>query len=120
MAFEHTKRIDFVEKNGLYDKLVIAYSFKQDLKTNKFSASQSKHDDFQPILTTNGICYTFNGQTFHSSWRSSEVTKTFNDMFAAEDTEQYFGGAGNVQGTYSGVPLSFCPYYISPIEIGLL
>ena len=104
----------------MYDKLVIGYSFKQDLKTNKFSAFQSKYDDFQPILTTNGICYTFNGKTFHSSWRSSEITNNFNDMFSAEDTEQYFGGAGNVQGTYSGVRLSFYTYYISPIEVGLL
>ena len=98
MAFKHTKDADFVEKNGLYDKLIIGYSFKQDLKTSKFSTGDSKLDDFQPILTTNGICYTFNGKTFPHIWRTSEVTKTFNDMFPTKDIEEHFGGAGNVQG----------------------
>ena len=98
MAFKHTKDADFVERNGLYDKLIIGYSFKQDLKTNKFSAGQPNLDDFQPILTTNGICYTFNGKTHSSIWRPSEVTKNFNYMFPTEDIEEHFGGAGNVQG----------------------
>ena len=94
LAFDHTKSVDFVEKNGLDNQLIIGYSFKQDLKTNIFSA-----DDFKPILTTNGICYTFNGRT--SKWRPSKLTKTFMDIFPDENVKKYFGGAGNVQGKFT-------------------
>ena len=103
-AFEYTKDTDFVVRNGLYDKHIIGYSFKQDLKMNKFS----ELDDFQPILTTNGICYTFNGRTFPSIWRDSMLTKTFIDIFPDEAVKKYFGGAGNVQGNKSNEKCSLC------------
>ena len=97
-AFEHTIDVDFVERNGLYDQLIIGYSFKQDLEKIKFSTHQAEFKDFQPILTTKGICYTFKGPTIPNLWRPSKVTTTFNDLFPAEHDEKYFGGAGSVQG----------------------
>ena len=96
--FEHTKDEMYVEKNGVYDKLIIAHSFKEDLENNKLSLNDDQIEDFNPILTTRGICYTFNSQTLSEIWRPSLVTTTFEDLFPSDNVEKYFGGAGRVQG----------------------
>ena len=44
-VFEHTKNAKFVEKNGLYDKLIIAHSFKEDLENNKLAFNDEKIED---------------------------------------------------------------------------
>ena len=99
-AFEHTKNVKFVERNGLYDKLILAYSFKEDLEKKKSFNYDSEVEDFQPILTTNGICYTFNSIDSPNIWKPSKVTSTFNDMFPSKHVERYFGGIGSIQGKY--------------------
>ena len=97
-AFKNTKDEDFVVKSGLYDNLIIGSSFKKDLGNYKFSVSANQNEDFHPILTTNGICYTFNNQKLSNIWKPSNVTTSFIDMFPAKHTEKYFGGSGRVQG----------------------
>ena len=88
----------YVKKNGVYDKLIIAHSFKEDLENNKLSLTDDQIEDFNPILTTRGICYTFNSQTLSEIWKPSLVTTTFEDLFPLDNVEKYFGGAGRVQG----------------------
>ena len=99
-VFDDTKEGDFVEKNGLYDDLIIGYSFKENLGNYKFSANENKDKDFQPILTTRGICYTFNSQTLSSIWRPSNVTMAFIDLFPTAHIEKFFGGTGRAQGSF--------------------
>ena len=99
-VFDDTKDGDFVEKNGLYDDLIIGYSFKENLGNHKFSANENQDKDFQPILTTRGICYTFNSQTLSSIWRPSNVTMAFIDLFPTAHIEKFFGGTGRAQGSF--------------------
>ena len=78
----------YVKKNGVYDKLIIAHSFKEDLENNKLSLTDDQIEDFNPILTTGGICYTFNSQTLSEIWRQSLVTTTFEDLFPSDNVEK--------------------------------
>ena len=88
----------YVERNGLYDQLIIGHSFKKDLQRKKLSTDNAKIENFQPILSTNGICYAFNGDTLPSIWKPSKVTTTFDEMFPSEHVEKYFGGVGSMEG----------------------
>ena len=99
-AFENERSGDIVDNNGLYDKLIIGYSFKKDLENYKFSKNEDRHEDFQPILTTRGMCYTFNSQILSDIWKPSKVTTAFIDMLPTEHVEKYFGGTGRVQGIF--------------------
>ena len=73
---------------------------KNDLENYKFSKNEDRHEDFQPILTTRGMCYTFNSQILSDIWKPSKVTTAFIDMFPTEHVEKYFGGTGRVQGIF--------------------
>ena len=54
---------------------------------------------FKPSMTSNGLCYTFNGQSGNKLWRPSEVMDTFNHLFPHEVVKnENFGGVGRVQG----------------------
>ena len=56
---------------------------------------------FKPSMTSNGLCYTFNGQSGNKLWRPSEVMDTFNHLFPHEVVKnENFGGVGRVQGNY--------------------
>ena len=54
---------------------------------------------FRPTITSNGMCYTFNGDSVDKIWRPSEVMKTFNNIFPHGNIQnEYFGGSGAVEG----------------------
>ena len=54
---------------------------------------------FRPTITSNGMCYTFNGDSVNKIWRLSEVMQTFNNMFPQGNIQnEYFGGSEEVQG----------------------
>ena len=54
---------------------------------------------FKPTITSNGLCYTFNGESLSKMWRPSEVMETFDQIFPSFTTEkETFGGSGAVQG----------------------
>ena len=76
----------------------VTSSFREDL--SKVSGTGSKGcRQFRPTITSNGLCYTFNGESLSKMWRSSEVMETFDQIFPYVTTErEYFGGSGAVQG----------------------
>ena len=48
---------------------------------------------FTPTLTTNGLCYSFNGEKYSDVWKESEVTNTFNELFPHNSSAGFFQGA---------------------------
>ena len=88
----------YVEDNGLYNKLIMQCSFRDEL--SKVSGIENEGcKGFRPSISSNGLCYTFNGESVTKIWRPSEVMDTFNHLFPHDNNKNVnFGGAGSVQG----------------------
>ena len=98
-AFRNTKEEKIVKRRGLYDKSIIDCAFREDLRRRKFPEVNGGCKGFYPSLTTNGMCYTFNGKATSEVWKSSDVISTFNDLFPTESkSNKFFGGSRTVQG----------------------
>ena len=81
--------------------MIIDCAFREDLRKKKLSENATGCDDFKVSLTTNGMCYTFNGKGTSELWKSSEVTNTFTNFFTIPSNhEKTFGGSRTVQGIY--------------------
>ena len=95
---------EFVRKRGVYDKSIIDCAFRENLKRMKEPSFLGGCPDFQPSLTTNGICYTFNGKHSSELWKDSKMMTAFGRSFPSDTkTEKYFGyfgGARTTQGIY--------------------
>ena len=102
--FNLTKNEDFIGQRGTYDKLIIDCAFKKSLQRKK-QPSNGGCDNFEPSITTNGLCYTFNGQSSSEIWKPSKMMTTFSHLFPSEaQNKKKFGGTRTVQGkktTYS-------------------
>ena len=97
--FNNIKDNDFVKRSGFYDKMVIECAFKEDLRRRKFPDLIGGCEGFQPSLTTNGMCYTFNGQKPSELWKSSEMITTFANLFPSNSKDnKTWGGRRTVQG----------------------
>ena len=100
-VFNHTKGDDFVKRGGAYDKIIIDCTFRENLMRRKLPDSNGGCEGFHPSLTTNGICYTFNGKETSELWKPSEIITTFTDLFPSNSTnDKTFGGSRTVQGNY--------------------
>ena len=80
---------------ALYDNLIIQCGFKEDI------LKQKKEDHcqlFEPSLTTNGLCYSFNGETTSNTWKSTEVTDSMNKIFRKRNAVNVFERAGTNEG----------------------
>ena len=102
----------YVKNNGLDNKLIIQCSFNEDL--TKVSSIESEGcRGFLPIITSNGLCYTFNGESVTKVWKPSEIMDTFNQLFPHNNIQnEEFGGTGAVQGNInSTVPSAKFPGY---------
>ena len=98
-AFSHIKGGNFVKRRGLYDKSIIDCAFREDLRRRKLPDSIGGCEGFQPSLTTNGMCYTFNGKKTSDLWKSSEMITTFANLFPPHSrNNKTFGGSRTVQG----------------------
>ena len=88
----------YVEDNGLYNKLIMQCSFRDEL--NRVSGIDSEGcRGFRPSMTSNGLCYTFNGESVTKIWKPSEVMDTFDQLFPHDNIQNVdFGGIGLVQG----------------------
>ena len=96
--FNQTKKEEFVERRGVYDKMIIDCAFKENLQRKK-QPSNGGCIDFVPSITTNGLCYTFNGQTSSEIWKPSKMMTTFSKLFPSEvKNKKKFGGTRTVQG----------------------
>ena len=102
LAFSHTKEEKFVERRGVYDKSIIDCSFREDLRKKKDLDDNGGCEGFHPSLTTNGLCYTFNGKKPSDLWKSSEMITTFTNLFPPHSSRnnKTFGGSRTVQGKY--------------------
>ena len=98
--FNNTREEGFVNRNSIFDKVIIDCAFRENLK-KKMPSSDGGCEGFNPSLTTNGMCYTFNGKGTSKLWKPSEITNTFNDLFPLNSSlDKTFGGSGTVQGSY--------------------
>ena len=98
-SFKTINEDNFVKENGIYDKIIIDCAFREDLSLKENPDSDGGCDSFDPSLTTNGMCYTFNGKKTSDIWKSSEMIKTFSNLFQSQYKHNYtFGGSRTVQG----------------------
>ena len=101
LVFRYTKEESFVKRNGAYDKSIIDCAFREDLRKKKIPDANGGCKGFQPSLTTNGMCYTFNGNTTSELWKSSKIFSTFDQLFPSNSKSiKVFGGSRTVQGMY--------------------
>ena len=92
---------DLVKRRGVYDKIIIDCAFREDLRRKESPDPDGGCDGFQPSLTTNGMCYTFNGRKASELWKSSKIINTFSNIFPAHSrNNNTFGGSKTVQGNY--------------------
>ena len=56
-------------------------------------------DLFRPVLSSNGFCYSFNGQYSSNVWIDSDVHRIFRNLHNDIHTQENFGGAGVAEGT---------------------
>ena len=97
-TFSHIRGDEFVNRGGVYDKVIIDCAFRENLR-RKLPDSIGGCEGFHPSLTTNGICYTFNGKATSELWKSSEITNTLTDLFPSfSRNNKHFGGSRTVQG----------------------
>ena len=98
-TFANTRDEKFVKRFGLYDKSIIDCAFRENLRLKKIPDSSGGCKGFQPSLTTNGMCYTFNGQHTSEIWKDSEIMSTFQELFPSQSaSNKTFGGSRSVQG----------------------
>ena len=96
-SFNQTRSKHSSSKVGQYDKLVMQYAFKQNiLKKQQDGGSEM----FNPTLTTNGLCYSFNSENYSRVWKESEITNTFNQLFPHNNSAEFFQGAEVTDGEF--------------------
>ena len=93
-----------VRNNGTYDKLVVDCSFQKPLMSRKPDAFEGCADMF-PVLTDNGLCYSFNGMETSKVWnqtlRDSEILQSFSTVFGTPDEQtRRFRGIGHSEGKH--------------------
>ena len=93
---------EIIERKGLYDKMILDCAFKEDLKRRIDPVKKDGGcDNFFFSITTNGLCYTFNGKPAKEIWEyydNSEYMDTFTETWPQGKADKNFGGSGAVQG----------------------
>ena len=98
-SFKLINTDDIVKRRGTYDKIIIDCAFREDLRRKGNPDPDGGCDGFHPSLTTNGMCYTFNGKRTSDIWQPSEMITTFSDIFPSHSyNNKRFGGSRTVQG----------------------
>jgi hypothetical protein len=97
-SFDQTRNEHSSSKVGQYDKLVMQYAFKQNIRRKQQDDYDGGSELFTPTLTTNGLCYSFNSEDYSSVWKESEVTNTFNELFPHKNLAEFFQGAAVTDG----------------------
>ena len=92
---------DYVKAYGLYDKLIMDSVYQKPL----FSESDNLEGqaDLYPVLTSNGLCYSFNGIDTSDVWRqtlrSTKILESFSKVFGTLKHEtKKFRGIGHSEG----------------------
>ena len=79
--FNDTKNDHDLSNKGLYDKLIMECAFKQNILKKKELDIDGGCDLFQPTLTTNGLCYSFNSKATTEVWKETDITNAFENIF---------------------------------------
>ena len=97
--FSNVEEDQFVQSKGIFDKLIIDCAFREDISLKKYPDVTGGCEGFYPTLTTNGMCYTFNGKSSLELWQSSKMINTFSTLFPSNPkNNKTFGGKRTVQG----------------------
>ena len=92
-SFNQTRSEHSSSKVGMYDKLVMQYAFKENILKKQQNDYDGGSELFTPTLTTNGLCYLFNGQNYSGVWKASNITKAFTNLFPHNSSAEFFQGA---------------------------
>ena len=95
---EHMIDESVLSKRSDYDKLIMECDFGKNLLRRKDFDHTGGCELFQPTLTTNGLCHTFNGQSPSLVWKTAEITETFQKEFPMEHSNEKFIDAGVAEG----------------------
>ena len=90
----------FVKNNGLFDKLLLDCSFREQFMPPG-QPLKGKCDLFQQSLTSNGLCLSFNTETPSKIWNNdtSYFAKAIEEIGNVKKMQVYnFGGAGSNEG----------------------
>ena len=78
--------------------MIIDCAFKKNLQSKK-QPTNGGCDGFEPSITTNGMCYTFNGQHSSEIWNPSNIMTSFSNLFPLQsNSNKTFGGSRTAQG----------------------
>ena len=98
-VFKHKKYRNYVVENGNFDKLLLECAFRTNLDKKKEFSLGTGCDLFRPVLSSNGFCYSFNGQYSSNVWIDSDIHRIFRNLHNDIHTQENFGGAGVAEGT---------------------
>ena len=100
--FGHGEKDKFDQTKSLYDKLIIDCAFREDISLR--GQPDGGCEGFYPTLTTNGMCYTFNGQPTYELWKPSKMINSFSTLFPLHPrNNKTFGGSRIVQGILTDI-----------------
>ena len=99
-VFKHKKYRNYVEANGNFDKLLLECAFRTNLDKKKEFNLGTGCDLFRPVLSSNGFCYSFNGQYSSNVWIDSDIHRIFRNLHNDIHTQENFGGAGVAEGMF--------------------
>ena len=88
--FDATHTSNDLSRKGQYDKVIMQCGFREDVSKKKHFNLKGGCDSFHPTLTTNGMCYSFNSENVSNTWKSSNITNTFSNMFPLKQSEKLF------------------------------
>ena len=96
--FSSKNVLDGTSGKSSYDKLIMQCGFKEDILKQKKAVTDAGCQLFTTSLTTNGLCYSFNGETTSNTWKSSEVTNSIEELFHMRKSTEVFEEAGINEG----------------------
>ena len=81
-----------------YDKLIMECVYQKPLMTHEADVINGCLD-FHPILTSNGLCHSFNGIETANMWFDSEIIQSFDAVFGRfQNFKKQFRGIGPSEG----------------------
>ena len=78
-SFNQRSNPDYSLAKGHYDKLIMKYAFGQDIFKKPHFDQDAKNESFNPTLTTNGFCYSFNGYSNSDLWKPSGNVRKYQE-----------------------------------------
>lgn len=105
-VFHKTLNKQTIEKNGLYDRVIMDCSFQGALM-DKDADLSGGCQYFDKTLTNKGLCHSFNGLAPSSLWKSSKLIATLEKNFDINHSHYKFSGTGSNQGKKKVISKSF-------------